>query len=46
MNYELNRIELKLNWKLSKSELKLNYKLSTWMHIQMNELHGIGICDR
>jgi hypothetical protein len=37
--------ELKLNWKLINSELKLNKKLGTQLIIQMNELHGIGICD-
>jgi hypothetical protein len=46
MDYDLNGNELKLNWKISKNELKLNYKLSTWMYIQMNELHSIGIYDR
>jgi len=46
VNYELSGNELKLNWKLSKSELKLNLKLGTWMHIQMNKLHGISIHDR
>ncbi len=44
MNYELNGSELKFNWKLIKSEL--NKKLGTWMNIQMNEFHGIGIHDK
>jgi hypothetical protein len=39
MNYELSGNELKL-------KSKLNKKLGTWMNIQMNELHGIGICDK
>ncbi len=45
MNYELSGNELKFIWKLTKSELKLNNKLGTWMNIQLNGFHGIGICD-
>jgi hypothetical protein len=45
VNYGLNGNELKFNYKLIKSELKLNEKLDTWMNIQMNEFHGIGIHD-
>ncbi len=41
MNYELNKSELKLNWKLIETKLKL----STWMNIQMNDLHSISIFD-
>jgi len=46
VNCELNESELKFNYKLIKNELKLNLKLSTWMNIQMNEFHDIGICDK
>jgi hypothetical protein len=34
--------EQKIYSKLLKNELKLNKKLTTWMNIEMNELHGIA----
>lgn len=34
-----------MNWKWTKTKLGLRYKFTTWMNIQMDERHGITICD-